>query len=88
MARRVKRTEREEVVGFLGVGLDGKDEHKRVTTGENFFLIGGSEETHERMIDTATHVNGELRKRGKTLAEADADEVVDLFREASEKHSP
>ena len=34
---------------MLGVGLDNQDGHKRVTKGDNFYLVGGSEETHERM---------------------------------------
>jgi hypothetical protein len=85
VAKRTKKKRQEEVVGFLGIGFDADDGHKRVTTGENFMLVGGSEDTHDRMIDTATHVNGELRKRGKTIAEAEVEEVVDLFREASEK---
>ena len=32
---------------LLGVGLDG-DGHKRVTTGPNFALVGGSADTHEQ----------------------------------------
>ena len=35
---------------MLGVGLDNRDGHKRVTRGDNFCLIGGSEETHDRMV--------------------------------------
>jgi hypothetical protein len=85
VAKRAKRSAEKEVVGFLGVGFDASDEHKRVTTGENFLLVGGSEDTHERMIDTATRVNQELRKRGKTLAETEVEEVIDLFRRSSEK---
>ena len=27
---------------LLGLGLDGKDGHTRITTGENFKLVGGS----------------------------------------------
>ena len=42
-----------QVVGFLGVGLDSKDEHQRLTRTEHFLIVGGSAETHERMQDTA-----------------------------------
>lgn len=85
MAKPAKReTGEAEVVGFLGIGLDSQDGHRRVTTGENFVLLGGSSETHERMIDTASQVNQALRRKGKTLAETSPDEVVDLFREARE----
>jgi hypothetical protein len=82
---RRKKKKRGETVGFLGVGLDQTDGHRRITTGENFLLIGGSEITHERMIDTATHVNEQLRRRGKSLGETSPEEVVDLFRDAASK---
>ena len=36
---------RREVVGLLGIGLDG-DDHQRITSVEHFFLVGGSEATH------------------------------------------
>lgn len=28
---------------LLGLGLDGKDGHRRITKGDNFCLVGGSE---------------------------------------------
>jgi hypothetical protein len=34
--------------GLLGIGIDNKDEHTRITRGDNFYLHGGSEETHDR----------------------------------------
>ena len=46
---------------MLGVGLDS-DGHKRVTTGPNFALVGGSKETHDEMTDKALRFNEELKK--------------------------
>ena len=37
---------------LLGIGLDAQDKHKRITRGEGFNLVGGSEDTHERMTET------------------------------------
>jgi hypothetical protein len=71
-----------EVIGFLGVGLDNKDEHKRITTSEHFFLVGGSEETHERMQDTAIRFTEALNRRGKTLKETSVTEALDLLHKA------
>ena len=51
---------------ILGVGLDS-DGHKRITTGENFALVGGTEETHERMTEKAIKINEKLKARGKQL---------------------
>jgi hypothetical protein len=73
-----------ELIGFLGVGLDGKDGHQRLTKSDHFLLVGGSEETHERMQETAIKFNESLERRGKPLRDATIQEVIELFREAEE----
>ena len=70
---------------MLGVGLDGKDGHKRVTKGDNFCLVGGSEETHERMNETCIKVNEKLAARGKDLRSVSPEEFRDILHEASGK---
>lgn len=64
---------------LLGVGLDNEDGHKRVTTAENILIAGGSEETHERMTETALKTVEELRSRGKSLATVGKDELIDII---------
>lgn len=68
---------------LMGIGLDNKDGHKRVTKGDNFYLVGGSEETHEHMVETAVKVNEKLAKKGKHLSEVSKEEFTDIVREAS-----
>jgi hypothetical protein len=82
--KRKKQGKQEEVLGFLGVALDNKDGHKRVTQSEHFLLVGGSEETHERMQDTAVKFDEALKRRGKTLKETSTDEALDLLHDAME----
>ena len=48
-------------------------------------LVGGSEETHERMQETAIRFAEGLEKRGKTLNDVSVREVADLIRTAHEK---
>ena len=74
-----------EVVGFFGVGLDGKDGHARITRSEHFFLVGGSEETHERMQDVAIHVTESLKTKGKRLQDAEIQELLDLVQMALDR---
>ena len=69
---------------MVGLGLDNQDEHKRITKGDNFVLVGGSEETHERMPETAIKVNEKLSARGKTLDSVGRDEFFDIVSECSE----
>ena len=72
-----------QVVGFLGVGLDG-DGHRRVTECDHFLLVGGSQATHERMQETAVRFGEALERRGKRLADVSPDEALDLLRKARE----
>ena len=65
--------------GMLGIGLDNEDGHKRLTRGDNFLLVGGSQETHEVMQETAIKVNEQLAKRGKRLEDASPEELRDIF---------
>ncbi len=62
---------------LLGVGLD-QDGHKRVTTGPNFALVGGSKETHEAMTEKAIKINEKLKARGKALEEVSRAEFDDI----------
>ena len=64
--------------GLLGLGLDGEDGHRRVTRGKEFLLVGGSEETHERMQDLVMRMNEKLKRRGKSFGELSAREFEDL----------
>lgn len=68
----------------LGVGLDGSDGHKRLTRGKDFFLAGGSEETHAKMQETMVKVTERLEQRGKRIRDAAPAELRDLIGEASE----
>lgn len=62
---------------MLGVGLDS-DGHKRLTTGSNFALVGGSKETHEQMTEKAVKINEKLDQRGKQLHEVSPAEFDDI----------
>jgi len=73
------------LVGFLGIGLDNQDDNHRITRSEYFLLIGGSQDTHERMQNTAIHFTRGLHDRGKRLQDANLNEVIDLLHEAHEK---
>lgn len=61
----------------LGVGLDS-DGHKRLTTGPNFALVGGTQETHEAMTEKAIKINEKLAARGKKLEEVSSEEFDDI----------
>jgi hypothetical protein len=70
-----KKSRRKAVL--LGVGLDS-DGHKRVTTGPNFALVGGSQETHEVMTEKVIKINEKLAAKGKQLENVSPEEFDDI----------
>jgi hypothetical protein len=78
-------SKKSEVVGLAGVGLDNADGHKRITQSEEFFLVGGSKETHENMQDIAMRFAESLKMRGKKLPETPVEEVIDLLHKAADR---
>jgi len=69
---------------LLGLGLDS-DGHKRITTGDNFTLLGGTQDTHEQMTEKAIKLNEKLKSRGKCLDEVSREEFNDLAQEVGLK---
>lgn len=87
MSQPAKKSKRPKAV-ILGVGLDS-DGHKRVTTGPNFALVGGSHETHEQMTETAIKLNEKLQQKGKQLEEVSREEFDDIAHSVGlHKHNP
>jgi hypothetical protein len=62
---------------MLGVGLDS-DGHKRVTTGPNFALVGGSRDTHEEMTEKVVRINEKLDARKKRLEDVSHEEFEEI----------
>ena len=84
MAKKKDEKDR-RIVGFLGIGLDNyQDGHQRLTQSDHFFLLGGSQETHEKMQGTAMRFSEELERRGKPLEETPIEEVIEIFHDVKE----
>lgn len=73
-----KKGNRKRKAWLLGVGLDNKDGHTRITTGENFKLVGGCEETHGVMQEKAVKMNEHLKRRGKKLDDISHEEFHEM----------
>jgi len=76
-SRRGQRTHR----GLLGLGLDAQDGQGRVTKGDDFLLVGGSAQTHERMQDLVLRMDEALKRRGKRFSDLSRGEFENLARE-------
>ena len=74
-AKKKRKTRRKALM--VGLGLDS-DGHKRLTTGPNFVLMGGSKETHEVMTEKAIKINEKLSAAGKRLEDVSHEEFDDI----------
>jgi predicted RecB family nuclease len=77
-----KRQDRKGLL--LGIGLDNKDGHKRITKADDFSIVGGSEETHEKLTETAIKTVEDLSKKGKSIHTAEIDEIRDIVNKHSQ----
>jgi hypothetical protein len=80
-----KKSQKKAMV--LGVGLDS-DGHKRLTTGPNFALVGGTQETHDAMTEKAIKINEKLAAKGKKLEEISRDEFDDIAQSVGLQRQP
>lgn len=69
---------------LLGVGLDNDDGHKRITQAEEFSIVGGSQDTHDRMTETVVKTFEDIKTDGKNLATIEPQHLSDLI----QKNSP
>jgi hypothetical protein len=83
----VSNAKNKRKLALLGVGLDS-DGHKRITAGENFALVGGTQETHEQMTEKAIKINEKLKARGKRLENVTHEEFDEIAQEVGLKKLP
>ena len=69
---------------LLGLAFDNDDGHTRLTRGKNFLLLGGSQDSHAVMQETAIKINERLDKQGKRLEDVSVAEIRNICREVIE----
>jgi hypothetical protein len=62
---------------LIGLGLDS-DGIKRITTGPDFALVGGTEGTHGHLTEKTLKIKEKLAARGKTLRTVSPEEFADI----------
>jgi hypothetical protein len=73
---------------LLGLAFDSEEGETRLTRGRNFLLVGGSQETHLVMQETAVKINEQLDKRGKRLEDVPLGELRSICRDVAETVRP
>ena len=73
------------IAGLVGLGFDAAPDEKRVTRGPNFLLMGGSRETHGRMVETVLAFNELVDKRGKRIEDVSARDLGEIAEELRDR---
>ena len=71
---------RRKIIRLLGVGFDGDDGHVRITSGEKFDVLMGSEESHDYINQLIIRVEEELKKRDISLDDLTPEEFSEFIR--------
>jgi hypothetical protein len=81
--KKTPRRRKADQAHLLGVGLDNQDGHKRMTTAEQFTIVGGSEETHTKMTETVIKTFEHLKQRGKPLHAVEPQELAEIIHKST-----
>ena len=72
---------------MVGLGMDS-DGHKRITTGDNFVVAGGTQDTHDQMTETVVKINEKHTERGKCQNTVERTEFKDIAQAVGLKEQP
>ena len=71
---------KKKIVRLLGVGFDSEDGHIRITTGEKFNVIMGSDESHEYITQLILNIEEELDAQGLILDELSPEQFSEIVK--------
>lgn len=81
--KKVTRRRKAKSAHLLGLGLDNDDGHKRLTSAEQFTILGGSDETHTKLTETVVKTFEELKTRGKPLQAVEPQELAEIIHKST-----
>jgi len=76
---------KERITKIIGLGADGFDGHVRVTNGNHYELVQGSEHSHELMHQWCEEINRRLKKMNREMQQLSVNEFIALARDAAPK---
>ena len=71
---------RKKIIRLLGVGFDAEDGHVRITAGDKFDVIMGSDESHEYITKLIMKIEVELEAQGLNLDELSPEQLGEIVK--------
>ncbi|GJQ50335.1 hypothetical protein KsCSTR_12540 [Candidatus Kuenenia stuttgartiensis] len=81
-----QRKSSNENIVLLGLAFDHEDNHKRITTGENFYILGGSAKTHDNLAEKVMAFNKTVKTYGKKLEDISKTEFYEIVKKIDDKN--
>ena len=69
-----------KIVRLMGVGFDAQDDHVRVTTGKNYDVFMGSEESHEYIAGLIKKIEDKIKSKGMSLTDFSPEEFTKFLK--------
>ena len=76
---------KKRIVRLVGVGFDAEDGHIRLTRGERFDVLMGSEESHDYLCALIGRIEEYLREKGISLEDLSPEEFSLLLKECRDR---
>lgn len=74
------RANRKKIIGLLGIGFDAEDGHVRITKGDGYNVLMGSEESHTYLQNLLGKIEKELKERDLKLDDLTPEEFSEFVK--------
>ncbi|NCC50706.1 MAG: hypothetical protein EOM20_05760 [Spartobacteria bacterium] len=71
----------EPIIRIVGLGADKGDGHTRITQGDNFHVLFGSDHDHAQLVEACAAISDKLKEKGLRLDEVSREEFIALLQE-------
>jgi hypothetical protein len=78
--KKMQNRTKKKIVSLLGVGFDTDDGHIRITKGDRYDVLMGSEESHEYIQQLIQKIENELDGQGLSLEDFTPEEFGEFIR--------
>ncbi len=76
----MRNPNQKKIIRLLGVGFDADDGHVRITKGENYDVLMGSDASHDYIQKLIQRIEDELKRRGIKLEDLTPEELGEFIK--------
>ncbi len=76
----MQRANQKKIIRLLGVGFDSEDGHVRITKGENYDVLMGSDESHDYMQQLIQKIEDALKEQDLSLDDLSPEEFAEFVK--------